>query len=252
MSEFLNNYLILKMRAFHLSPLSQMHWEFKNISLLHFGNTLDNGPDKILKYHKMVHFNSWSKNGFFTSFFFWAIFSFFNHPNMVKHCKVWKHSELHWTRHLTEPYYSNTVQMGNESFFSCRKHRDLLPHLLPQSIRECAFHQKQMSACTKQFECFLFHLLQACLYNAEAFKVTPMWCKTCRNLFPLLKIFSGICSAFCIFLMLLLLTGFCYWQEPTILWVIILPLYGYEDQILYIYHDFLLPPPQNSLYCLAK
>lgn len=153
------------MGSFHLSPLPEMYWDFKNILLLYFGNILDNGLDKILKYHKMIHFNSWNKNDFFTSFLCDLFFSFFNHLNTIKHRKVWNYSELHRTRHLTELHHSNTVRMQNERCFSSRKHRDLLPHLPPQSIRDCAFHQKQMSACTKQFECFLFCILQACLYS---------------------------------------------------------------------------------------
>ena len=42
------------MGSFHLSPLPEMYWDFKNILLLYFGNILDNGLDKILKYQNVV------------------------------------------------------------------------------------------------------------------------------------------------------------------------------------------------------
>lgn len=104
--------------------------------------------------------------------FFQGSFSFFNHLNISKHCKVTKDSKLHRTRHLTERHHSNILQTQNESPFP-PAHKDLLPHLLPQSVRECAVHQKQMSIRTKQFEYFFISSPSRFSLQCGSFKNCP-------------------------------------------------------------------------------
>lgn len=89
-------------------------------------------------------------------------------------------------------------------FFLLHKHTGTCYHTSLQSLLESVlFIRSRCLHAQSSLNAFYFLLLLPSLYYDKALKVTPMQRKICRNLFSILLIFSGIYSAFCIFLLVL-------------------------------------------------
>lgn len=150
-----------------------MHFEniFDNHRMIEWYNDLVNDPEKSLKCQRISTFQLLIGEWLFHLICHRVVSNFstiLTYQNIAK---------LGMTQNCTGP---STWQNITTATFCKNKmralflqHRDLLTHLLPQSIIECALHQKQMSIWRRQFESFLIYFPSRFSLQCWSFKNCP-------------------------------------------------------------------------------